>query len=182
MKHNILKAVVGLLAISWTTLAQAQLEKTEVYLFSCPIADAPVFQQISVKHVTVLEQGAQFQYLVMDVEAGNDTDDRDGEGYHLKYVRNLFSSQNAVTDSLVQNSRTNYTVQVEYEGPASESYLRIDFDLMNNGFFVMDLNGAGPLHNLFRSEFEEVMNDSNLYGRFEMPECSSHPNLRNFLD
>lgn len=182
MKHNIFKGLLVLLAFISTTNAQAQLEKNEVYLFTCPIEDAPVFQQIAVKYVSVLEQGAEFQYLVMDVEAGNDTDNRDGEGYHLKYVKNLFTSQNAVTDSIVQNSRTNYTVQVEYEGPVSESYLRIDFDLMNNGYFVMDINGAGPLHNLFRTEFEEVMNDSNLYGRFEMPECSSHPNLRNFLD
>jgi hypothetical protein len=168
--------------LTLTQTVSAQLEKNEVYLFTCPIADAPVFQQIAVKYVSVLEQGAQFQYLVMDVEAGNDTDNVHGEGYHMKYLKNLFTSQNADTDLFVQNSRTNYMMQIEYSGPASNSELRIDFDLLNSGAFVIDINGYGPLFNLFRAEFGEAMLDSNLYSRFEMPECFSHPNLRNFLD
>lgn len=162
--------------------AYAQLEKNEVYLFTCPIADAPMYQQIAVKYVNVLEVDGQFEYFVIDVEAGNDTTNVHGEGHHMKFMKNLLTSQNAVADQLVQNSRTNYTLTVDYSGSASTSSVRVDFDLMNDGTLMLDLNGTGPLFNMFRSEFSEVMMDSNLYNRFDMPVCYSHPNLRNFLD
>ncbi len=183
MKHNILKLIVGIFSLGLSFSAQAQLEKNEVYLFTCPIAEAPVYQQIAVKLVTVLDQGAQFQYFVMDVEAGNDTDNRHGEGYYPKYIMSLFSSQNANTDSFVQTTRDNYMMLVKYVGDnGSRSSIHLDFSLLNSGAFVLGINGSGPLFNQFKIEFNQAMSESDLYTRFEMPECTSDLDLRNYLD
>lgn len=182
MKHNVWNVLVGLVLFGFGFQAQAQLEKNEVYLFTCPIADDPIYQQIAVKYVTVEETDGRFEYFVMDVEAGNDSTGVHGEGHHLKFVKTLLTSQNAYGDELVQNSRTNYTLTVDFQGSASNSVVRVDFDLLRDGGLEMDLNGSGPIFNLLRSEFSEVMLDSNLYNRFDMPVCYSHPNLRNFLD
>jgi hypothetical protein len=182
MKHNISKLIWVCLTIFASFSARAQLEKNEVYLFTCAIADNPVYQQLAFKYVTVLEQGGQYQYFVMDVEAGNQTQDIHGEGHHLKYVQTLFTTQNADTDRFVMLNRNDYLIEAQYSGSASRSTLSVDMLMLNNGAFELNLDGFGPLYNQLISEFETVMADSNLYNRFDKPICLSHPNLRNFLD
>lgn len=181
MKHKIYKFLFGFLLISVIGLeVQAQLEKNEVYLFTCPIADAPTYQQIALKYVTVLEQGGQFQYFVMDVEAGNENQNL-GEGDHLKYVQTLLTTQNAEFDRFVMPNRNDYLIEGDFRG-FSSSIISVDFLKLNDGSFELNLDGRGALFNNFLSDFEMVMRDSNLYSRFEKPTCTSHPNLRNYLD
>lgn len=172
--------LVGILGTGYASYAQ--LEKEEVNLFTCTIADNPVYQQLVFKYITVSDGGENFQYFVMDAEVGNEYSDRDGEGHHLKYIRTLVTTQNADSDSFVRTSSRNYAMDMEFSGSQTFSDITINFDLLSNGDFVLDLRGQGPLYDFLLQEFNEVMDDSNFYGRYDMPECSSHPNLRNYLD
>jgi hypothetical protein len=171
------------LMVLFTIKAFAQIEKTESYLFTCPINDGPVFQQIAVKFVTVLEKTDQYQYFVIDVEGGNGVvNDLDGQGHHMKFLKTLTASQNATEDSFIRTPQNDYILNIRFDGTRTSSDLEVYFELLNNGLFALDFRGRGPLMSDFSMEFDEVMADSNIYSLNQSPECFSHPNLRNFLD
>lgn len=178
---KILKLVFALSLISFP--AWAQIEKTESYLFTCPINDGPVFQQIAVKFVTVVEKTDQYQYFVVDVEAGNGVvNDLDGQGHHMKFLKTLTTSQNATEDSFIRTPQGDYILNIAFDGTRTSSDLEFYFEHLSNGMFALDFRGRGPLINDLSMEFDEVMADSNIYTINQSPECFSHPNLRNFLD
>ncbi len=187
MKHNIFKSIVFGAIFLGTIAAHAQLEANQVYLVTCQTAEDP-YQQIAFKGANVLRaDGSDYEYIVMDVETGNQTfdgfGDADGEGLYPKYTQSLFNSSSADYELFTQNSSTNYSLVIEYNGTETSSDIRVDFDLdRRTGLFTLDLNGAGPMYDMLMVEFTDVMSNSDFYGRFDMPTCTSHPDLRNFLD
>lgn len=178
----ILKSCLVLGVIFSVSTSWALTEKLEVNLFTCPISSSERYEQIVIKDVTVNEQNGTYNYFVLDVEAGNTNGGAvNGEGQHLKYIQTLLTTQNAMNDTFYRSYGDHFYFEMDYQGHYRNSTIKLFLDKTHNGKYVLSLSGGGPLYYDLKSDYQDVLLESEFYASHSRVECFVHPRIDQYI-
>ncbi len=179
MKKYLLSTLIMIAA------TQAQATTTlEKNIVECTISSNAAFEEIILKNVQTEDADNNiYEDYVLDYTFGEMFGDSvDIIGRHEQVRNRIFTSANANGDGVIANGSRDYVMIAQYDH--SELIVHLTYegqDQDNFPTYTMSFEGEGPAYELVVERVQDVLADSEHYGRYDNPLCTSHFDLDEFV-